>query len=95
MDFLDYMNTVHDTVKFTIELPREGSGVPFLDTLVTIEGHGENVTIETELYVKPTNSGIILHYHSAHPTQTKLNMARSQFTRAIRNSSSVSKEEKV
>ena len=94
LDFLAYMNSVNDTVKFTIELSEEGSGVPFLDTLVTIETQGERATIETELYVKPSNSGIMLHYHSAHPTMTKHNMARGQFIRALRNSSSASKEEK-
>ena len=93
LEFLAHMNTVHDTVKFTIEHSGQGQGVPFLDTLVTIEAHGDRTTIETELYIKPTNSGIILHYHSAHPTQTKHNMARNQFDRALRNSSSASKEE--
>ena len=93
LDFLAEMNTVHDTVKFTIEHSGGGSGVPFLDTLVTVETHDHRTTIETELFIKPTNSGIILHYHSAHPTTTKHNMARSQFERAIRNSSNASKEE--
>lgn len=49
--------------------------------------------METELYIKPTNSGIILHYKSAHPTSTKHNIARNQFRRAMRNSSSKAKEE--
>ena len=52
-------------------------------TLTTIETHDNRLTIETELYIKPTNSGIILHYHTAHPTQTIHNMARSQFCQAI------------
>ena len=94
MEFLAYMNTVHETVKFTIEHSGGGTGVPFLDTLVTVEKQGTDTTIETELYIKPTNSGIMLHYDSAHPTQTKHNMARGQFIRAIRNSSNVSKEKK-
>ena len=93
-EFLAYMNTVHATVKFTLEHSGEGSGVPFLDTIVTVEARGEYTTIETELYIKPTNSGIILHYHSAHPTLTKHNMARDQFSRAIKNSSRIDKEKK-
>ena len=87
LDFLSNMNTMHDTVKFTIEPSGGGSGVPFLDTLVTVEAQGGHTKIETELYIKPTNSGIILHYQSAHPTLTKHNMARDQFARAIKNSS--------
>ena len=53
---------------------------------------GNTTKVETELYIKPMNSGIILHYRSAHPTSTKHNIARNQFRRAIRNSSSSDKE---
>ena len=91
---LGNINTVHDTVKFTIEHSGGGSGVPFLDTLVTVEAQGGHTKIETELYIKPTNSGIILHHQSAHPTLTKHNMARDQFARAIKNSSRMDKEKK-
>ena len=93
-DFLDRMNTLHPTVKFTMEHSGGGSSVPFLDTLVTVEKGNGGAKIETELHIKPTNSGIILHYESAHPTVTKYNMARSQFQRAIRNSSSDARAEK-
>lgn len=93
-DFLAYLNTLHNTVKFTLEYDKDGSGVPFLDTLVTIEEQNGRRRIETELYIKPTNSGIILHYDSAHPKMTKHNMAREQFRRALRNSSKPSNEEK-
>ena len=65
-----------------------------MDTFVTVESRGGRTTIETELYIKPTNSGIILNYLSAHPTQTKHNTARDQFIRAIKNSSNVSKEKR-
>ena len=37
--------------------------------------------------MKPNNAGIILHYRSAHPKNTKLNTLRSQFRRAARLSS--------
>ena len=40
LDSLAYMNSVHASVKFTIEHSEGGSGVPFLDTLVTIEAQG-------------------------------------------------------
>ena len=48
----------------------DGQGVPFLDTLVTAETSDNVTKIETELYIKPTNSGIILHSTSAHPKDT-------------------------
>ena len=43
--------------------------------------------LRSELYIKPSNAGIILHYRSAHPKHTKLNTLRSQFRRAARLSS--------
>ena len=92
LDFLAYLNSLHPTLQFTLEHSGGGSGVPFLDTLVTVEEHNDVTRVETELYIKPMNSGIILHYKSAHPTSTKLNVARSQFKRAIRNSSNNLKE---
>ena len=96
LDFLAFMNSVHDSVKFTIEHSEEESGeVPFLDTLVTVEANGDQCMIQTELYVKPSNSGIMLHYHSAHPTMTKHNMAREQFIRALRNSSNAKKDKSI
>ena len=36
-----------------------GRGVPFLDTLVTVEERINETKLETELYIKPTNSGIV------------------------------------
>ena len=93
-EFLSYMNSRHPHLKFTMEHTGGGSGVPYLDTLVTLETSGENTTIETELYIKPTNSGIILHSTSAHPTSTKHNIVRNMFHRAMDNSSSVEKERK-
>ena len=93
-DFLTYLNSLHPTLRFTLEHSGGESGVPFLDTLVTMKTQGNTTKVETELYIKPMNSGIILHYRSAHPTSTKHNIARNQFRRAIRNSSS-SDEEKT
>ena len=92
LDFLAYLNSLHPTLRFTLEHSGEGMGVPFLDTLVTVVKQGNATKLETELYIKPMNSGIILHYKSAHPTSTKHNIVRNQFLRAMRNSSSHSKE---
>ena len=51
------------------------------------------MNLETELYIKPTNSGIILHASSAHPTTTKHDMVRNMFHKAFNNSTSKDKEE--
>ena len=92
IDFVTHLNSLHPTLRFTLEHSGGGSGVPFLDTLVTVASDDNATKIETELFIKPTNSGIILHYKSAHPTATKHNIARNQFRRAIKNSSNSDKE---
>ena len=92
VDFVAHLNSLHPTLRFTLEHSGGGSAVPFLDTLVTLVTRDNITSVETELYIKPTNSGIILHYHSAHPTSTKHNIVRNQFCRAIRNSSNATKQ---
>ena len=86
------MNSQHPNLSFTMECSRAEEGVPFLDTLVTVETCGNVTKLETELYIKPTNSGIILHSTSAHPKDTKHNIFRNMFHRAYNNSSSQQKE---
>ena len=81
VDFVAHLNSLHPTLRFTLEHSGGGSAVPFIDTLVTLVTRGNVTRIETEL-----------HYHSAHPKSTKYNIVRNQFRRAIRNSSSASKE---
>ena len=93
LSFLDYLNSLHPNLEFTLDYTKQDRGVPFLDTLVNIgtssTGQGR---LDTELYIKPTNSGIVLHASSAHPTTTKHNMVRNMFHRAMNNSSSGEKE---
>ena len=68
----------------------EGVGsVPMLDTLITLHYREGRCQFDSEVYVKPDNAGIVLHYNSAHPKRTKLNTFRSQLRRAIRLSSDV------
>ena len=91
-DFLAFLNNQHPTLSFTMEQSGDGQGVAFLDTLVTVETRGNQTKLETELYIKPTNSGIILHETSAHPREMKHNIVRNMFHRAYNNSSSRQKE---
>ena len=95
VDFLAHLNALHPNLRFTLEHSGGGGqGVPFLDTLVTVEENNGITKIETELFIKPMNSGIILNHDSAHPSSTKHNVARNQFRRAIRNSSNANKEKR-
>lgn len=94
IEFVRFMNSLHPNVKFTLDYSKPDKGVPFLDTLVTIAPSSTGQSkLETELFIKPTNSGIVLHASSAHPTATKHNMIRNMFHRALNNSSSREKEE--
>ena len=85
--FLDYLNSFHETLKFTIERSdySDKRQIPFLDTLVTLE---ENGALTTELYIKPMAAPIILPFTSAHPIQTKRSVLYSQLLRAKRLGSS-------
>ena len=60
LDFVTYLNSLHPTLRFTLEHSGGGTGVPFLDTLVTVITQGNTSKIETELYIKPMISGMIL-----------------------------------
>ena len=60
--FDDYLNGIHNTVKFTHEASKYE--VNFLDTTVRILPNGK---LYTTLYTKPTDTHQYLHYNSAHP----------------------------
>ena len=77
-EFVHNLNSVHPTIKFTLEHSREK--VVFLDTVV----HLENNRIWTDLYCKPTDSHSYLHYSSAHPYHTKKSLPYSQLLRLER-----------
>ena len=68
----EHLNSCHPMIKFTFET----SSVNFLDTTVHLDVDG---MIWTDLYVKPTDSYIYLHYDLAHPHHCKDSLPYSQF----------------
>ena len=82
--FMDYLNSIHSNIKFTLEDTSASGTVAFLDTIIKVD---QNFKYSTELYIKPTHSGIIIHQTSSHPMQTKKAVIRSEFRRAMRVSS--------
>ena len=58
-DFLQVLNGAHPSLSFTMEFEHEGS-IPFLGTLITRCGN----TLKTEVYRKPTDTGLLLHFQS-------------------------------
>ena len=76
--FIDKINKVHPTIKFTAEWSK--ASINFLDFIVSfIEG-----VIETHLYVKPTDSHQYLKSNSCHPFHCKKGLPYSQVLRLNR-----------
>ena len=77
-EFLDYINKVHETIKFTAEYSM--TEVAFLDTLV----YKLNRNLTTNVYHKKTDDKMYLHYSSAHPRSQKDAIPYSLFVRCKR-----------
>lgn len=64
-EFINYLNSIHQTIKFTSE--RSTTSIPFLDVTIQLN----NGKIEPDLYCKPTNKHQYLLSTSSHPHHTK------------------------
>ena len=84
LEFIDYMNKGHPTIKFTAEYSKEK--VSFLDTWVKRTQDGG---IHTELYCKPTDTHNYLHFSSCHPLHCKKGGPLGEFMRLRRNCTNV------
>lgn len=70
--FLEFINSLHDNIKFTIELETNNS-INFLD--LTIQKL--NNKFDFSIYRKPTCTDITIHNSSAHPYKHKLSVFNS------------------
>ena len=52
-EFLQHINSVDPSIKFTTEEPRQNGSIPFMDALVTPQEHG---TLTTSVYRKPIHT---------------------------------------
>ena len=75
---LDHLNGVCPTIKFTMELKRDGS-LPFLDTKLT---RREGGALDVTVFRKPMHTDRYLHFSSHHPASAKRAAVRSLFDRA-------------
>ena len=78
--FLDHLNTVEPSIKFTME-KESNSSLSFLDTLVT---HHDDGSLSTSVYRKKTHTDRYLDFTSHHPLAHKVAVARTLMTRADR-----------
>ena len=81
-DFLQVLNGAHPSLSFTMEFEHEGS-IPFLGTLITRCGN----TLKTEVYRKPTDTGLLLHFQSHVDNRYKKGLVNTMVDRAHRLSS--------
>ena len=80
-NFHEYLNSIHETIKFTLEYSK--TSVIFLD----VETYRENPNeILTRIYNKPTDSHSYLEFSSCHPNSMKSSIPFSQLLRGRRNS---------
>ncbi|XP_044170197.1 uncharacterized protein LOC122954252 [Acropora millepora] len=82
-NFLDTLNKAHSSVKFTMETDCDGM-IPFLG----IQLLNQSSQIEAKVYVKPTNSGLLLHHQSHVDNRFKKGLLRTMLDRTHRLSSS-------
>ena len=84
---MDYMNSLHPSIKYTFEYSR--SHVPFLDTIVYLDSSRK---LQTTLYRKPTDRSCLLHNSSHHPRHVKESIV---YTQALRYCTIISEDKNL
>ena len=74
--FLKYLNSFHPTIKFEANISEYS--VDYLDTTVYLPPNGE---IRTNIFIKPIDTGLLLHFKSEHPLNCKISVV---FTQCLR-----------
>ena len=85
-EFLQYLNSHHHSIKFTIEFEQDNE-IPFLDILVK---RCPNNTFVTSIYRKKTFTGLYTKWDSFTPRKYKINLIRTLTYRCYRICSSAS-----
>ena len=75
---LSHLNSVRPSIRFTVEVEREGS-LPFLDTLLQRRDDG---SLDVTVYRKPTHTDRYLDFQSHHPSHVKRGLVRCLYDRA-------------
>jgi hypothetical protein len=80
--FLEWINTLHPTIKFTANYGT--TNIPYLDISLSID----NNRLTTDLHVKDTDANMCLPFHSCHPRHCTRSIPYSQCLRIRRICSS-------
>ena len=79
LKFIDYLNEIHPTIKFTYKYSRDS--IEFLDVMVIKEEGGG---LKTDLFVKDTDTHQYLDFSSCHTFHTKKGIPYGQALRIRR-----------
>ena len=77
--FLQHINSVNHSIKFTVEDTRSDSSMPFLDTLVMPQPSG---TLATTVSMKPMHTDQYLQWDSHHTISVKYSAVSTLIHRA-------------
>ena len=80
--FLTTLNGLHPGLSFTMELPVDDR-IPFIGIDIIKNG----TKLETQVYRKPTNTGLLLHFHSHTDKRYKNSLLKTMLHRAYALSS--------
>lgn len=78
LQFFEFINGYHTTIKFTMN--HSTDSVSFLDVLISLK----NGYLQTDLFSKPTDTHAYLHSTSCHPRHMVKNIPYAQFLRLRR-----------
>ena len=83
-EFLTTLNGLHPSLKFTMELPSDNM-IPFIGIEIIKNG----TELETRVYRKPTNTGLLLHFQSHVDKRYKTGLLKTMLHRAYALSSTI------
>ena len=83
-EFLQHLNSVDLSIKFTVEEAKEDGSIPFLDTIIRPEEDG---TFTIGVYRKPTHTDLYLPWDSNHNIAAKYSVINTLSHRALTISS--------
>ena len=82
---LDFVNTLHQNLKFTLETPDENNSIAFLDMKVVRNPNGQ---LSSQWYRKETDTGVLLNFHSLSPDLYKRSLVSGMVHRIFMTTSS-------
>ncbi len=75
--FLDHINSLHPSIKFTYELQKDDKIIPFLDVLFTVR---ENGSLGHKVCRKPMHTDSYLHFNLFQHPSIKNSMCKTLIT---------------